>query len=415
MSFVLLGVLSAVSVWFAWRRAFDWLIVITLIAGVLQRTLVTFFHEPLFVYTDDITVSVALASACLLALSRDRRAFAVYAFVAILAGVAYLRAADPVTGFAQLRQVLLPLGLLLVGRVLAGNGRRIGWAVIGLASFSAVWALLEVMVQRPLLDPSWYATDVLGASGSDFRHGLPAAYYADGVIGGEPLFRAGGPFFNPPMLALFLAGGAYAAMRQLRGLARIAFLAVIAAALAASFGRAGMLIFATVTILELLWQKVNHLAVLVGVAVVTVAIGFTFMQQGNTSSHPEGFFSGLTTALANPFGIGFGSTGYQAALRGGEVGPGSESLLGLYFAWLGLPLVLLVIGVVVWLCRALATHRLASIEAFMGLSLLTVAALSESASALGATAFLWYSLGVTLARQPGASQPRAISHGDVAV
>jgi hypothetical protein len=121
-----------------------------------------------------------------------------------------------------------------------------------------------------------------------------------------------------------------------------------------------------------------------------------YAQQGNTASHSKGMIDGLVHATATGIGSGFGTFGYLSSNRTDGV---AESLLGLYFGWMGLPMVLIV-GLVA--CR-LAQNLRAETESsrlrvlWLAVGVLAASALSETASALSATGLTWMLFGMALA------------------
>jgi hypothetical protein len=183
---------------------------------------------------------------------------------------------------------------------------------------------------------------------------------------------------------------------------RLVCLALIGSALFEAYARAGLVIFVLVTFMYVAWVRGTRI-VTSGVALLAAAfVARQFIQQGNTASHAQGLVSGVLTGLRSPIGQGFGRSGYQALLKGGATGPGSaagsESLLGLYAAWLGWA-ALAVFFLVMWhLGRRLMTvRRTDALPYWLAVGFLVAAALSESASSMSATPVLWLSLGAALA------------------
>ena len=380
------------------------LIVWLMIAGGWsQASLAIFTHSPAWQIIDDIPAIMLVVYALWHALgnndARHLKAVAVFAVTGALSGLALARSADMAVGVAQARQVLLPVGLVVAGYVLRDVlpwDRILTWVLV-FAIPTAIWIFAEEFLQRPLIDATWYFLNVTGADPIKLRHGLPGPYYADG-IGGGITFRPGGPFVNPPISGFLLGVGAYAAVKQLRGGWRTLALGMIGAALVMMYARAGIVLFFAVVVMAWAWHRLGKLAALAAGGVVAAYLALAFLQQGNTGSHTTGLFTGLEQGVRAPLGVGFGSTGYQAALDG-EMGVGSESLLGLYAAWMGWPVLLAAALVIRQLLKTLArTPRAQALDAWLVAGFLMTVATSESSSALGSTPVLWMTVGLVLAR-----------------
>ncbi|WP_139346741.1 hypothetical protein [Sinomonas mesophila] len=376
-------------------------------AGLLQAPLLSLTHDTAFQFVDDIPAALVLVGAVLTALGgrlrSGRRALLLLAALLGLVAFGVARSPDIGVGLAQARQVLLPLGLVFAGYVLRD---RIRWRVLygGVAVFAAAavaWTLTEEAIQAPLIDPVWYYVEAVGGKPSSLREGLPPAYFADGV-GGETVFRPGGPFMNPPVLGFFLGLGSLAARFAIHSMPlRWAFYGMTALALFFSYARAGILIFLVLTVVYMIWVKLGRFAGTATGAMLGLYLAATFIEQGNTASHSKGLGDGLMAGVTSPLGIGFGSTGYQAALEGAENAGVSESLLGLYFAWLGLPMIIAVVAYA-WACwrRILAAPRKLTSTLWVSLAMALGAASSESASSMAATPVLWFVCGAVLVSAP---------------
>ena len=97
-------------------------------------------------------------------------------------------------------------------------------------------------------------------------------------------------------------------------------------------------------------------------------------------------------------GLGFGTTGYQAALEGASTGVGSESLLGLYFAWIGWPMIAAALVLLVYLGKLLRrVPRSQSLPVWLAVGFVLTVASSESASSMASTPALWLTLGSVVA------------------
>ncbi|MFC9773320.1 MULTISPECIES: hypothetical protein [unclassified Pseudarthrobacter] len=394
--------IAALSVLFLLGRSYSLLIWTIVAAGWSQSSLLSITHSLDAQYVDDIPTIALIVGAIFYAVqSGDRRNFKALGLVLVLVavvGFGFIRSPDAGIGLAQARQVLLPLGLMFAGFALrdAIRWRSVQKTIIFFGFLTILWIGCEEVLQRPLLDPVWYYIEGINAKSLSLREGLPPAYFADG-IGGETIFRPGGPYMNAPVMGFILGLSAYAAVARLRGVTRIVYLAATVAALYVSYARAGLLIFAVVTIIYFIWLKVGRLAGVFVAAGLGVFMIVTFLDQGNTASHSEGLQTGFLTGLTSPLGLGFGTTGYQAALEIGSMGVGAESLLGLYFAWLGWPMIAAaaVFGIAMFRrLRGLARHR--SLEVWAAVAFMLAVASSESASSIASTPMFWVLCGTVL-------------------
>jgi hypothetical protein len=375
------------------------LVSLLLVAGLLQAPLVSLLQAPSLLVVDDVIASYVVAVAVL-----SGRKSAILFMTAVLLVVAAQVdwAASSSVSLEQARQVLLPLGLATAGWSWRSELRwvPIVKTALAVALLTSIWVCLEEFRQRPLMDPTWYFLSAQGGSPIDLRLGLPASYIADG-IGGLTVFRPGGPYFNPPISGFILGLGAFAAITRTEwGRHQRIAVGFIGLALVFAYARAGLLIFAAVTIAYWAWTRLGRSAgLLLGIVVAAYAY-LTFVRQGNTASHVNGFRGGVVAALQNPLGGGFGGSGYQSHLASGVSGVGSESLLGLYAAWLGLP----ALGLVFWVVYRLLTNLITvgrtkdALIQFVGLAFLLAAASSESASAMSGTPVLWMLLGYAATR-----------------
>ena len=385
-------------------RSYHVLILLVIAAGWSQAPLITLTRSDAFQYLDDVPAVVLVAAAVVRAFSsQDKRlhkALGLMVIMVILVAIGFVRSPDTEIGIAQARQVLMPLGLVFAGFVFRDDikWRKVSTYLLLLAALTVAWALAEEIMQAPLLDPAWYHVNVVGGNPRSMRMGLPPAYFADGVSDGELTFRPGGPFMNPPVMGFLLGLGAFAAVARLRSFARLAMLAAIGLTLFFAYARAGILLFLMVTVIYFIWTKVGKYA---GILVALGLGGYlftTFIEQGNTASHSDGLFSGLMLGLQSPAGLGFGTTGYQAALEGASTGVGSESLLGLYFAWIGWPMIAAALVLLVYLGKLLRrVPRSQSLPVWLAVGFVLTVASSESASSMASTPALWLTLGSVVA------------------
>ncbi|MEP6477972.1 MAG: hypothetical protein ABJB03_01160 [Rhodoglobus sp.] len=398
-------------------RSMTLLVALTVVAGVLQGPILSLTHDTQFQLVDDIpAVSLIIAAVIRGAFARSFRApRTVLVFIAIVAlcAVAVARSPSLSVGVTQARQVIVPIGLAVAGYVLheALNWRVIFRLCLVLGAGVAAWMLAEQILQAPLMDPVWYYLNAAGGAPITMRDGLPPSYFADGITGGV-VFRPGGPFFNPPTAGFFLGLVAFTVMRTTSGVARMVGLAIVFLALGAAYARAGMVIAVCAVVLYWIWYRMGRMsAVLVGIA-TAVYVAQIFVEQGNSASHSDGLINGTLAGLSSVIGVGFGTSGYAAKLEGATDSGVGESLLGLYFAWLGIPLILLAIAYCIALGRRMISWpRKESLLSWVCFGMVAAIAVSETGSSLAATSVLWMLLGLAL-RQP--LIPRALRHSDVA-
>ncbi|OAE00157.1 hypothetical protein [Arthrobacter sp. OY3WO11] len=385
-------------------RAYHVVILLVIAAGWSQAPLITLTRSDAFQYLDDVPAAVLVAAAVIRAFSsQDKRlhkALGLMLLLVILVGIGFIRSPDADIGIAQARQVLMPLGLVFAGFVYRDDikWRKVSTYLLLLTALTVAWALAEEVMQAPLLDPAWYHVNVVGGNPRSMRMGLPPAYFADGVSNGELAFRPGGPFMNPPVMGFLLGLGAFAAVARLRSFARLGMLAAIGLTLFFAYARAGILLFLVVTVIYFIWTRIGKYAgILVGAGLGGYLLA-TFMEQGNTASHSDGLFSGFMLGLQSPGGLGFGTTGYQAALEGASTGVGSESLLGLYFAWIGWPMIAAALLLLIHLGKLLRrVPRTQSLPVWLAVGFLLTVASSESASSMASTPVLWLTVGSVVA------------------
>ena len=401
---VVVSLLVIVSVLLVVSRSYHLLVWVIIAAGASQAVLLSLTHSVVFQYIDDIPAAILVLAAAVSTLvsgrKAQRKALLLLALLVLLAATGIARSPDIGVGLAQARQVLMPLGLVFAGFVYrdAIPWPRVANYVLFFAAITVLWVLAEELLQQPIIDPTWYYIDVVGGSPSGLRMGLPPSYIADGIGGGGTVFRPGGPFMNPPVMGFLLGLGAYAASTRLRGTLRLVFLASIGSALAFAYARSGIVIFIAVTVVFLIWLKVGKIAgAIVGLAAGAYVVSI-FLAQGNTASHSDGLLSGFTSGIRSPLGLGFGTSGYQALLEGGSSGAGSESLLGLYFAWLGWPMIVATLACVLHLWKLLRrSPRRESLPIWLTIAFVLTIASSESASSMASTPILWLIIGSVLA------------------
>jgi hypothetical protein len=415
--------LALISLALILGRSYHVLIGLVIAAGWSQAPLLSLTHSSAFQYVDDVPVAVLVLAAVIRAFTasdrRLQRALGLLLLLVLFVAVGFMRSPDSGIGIAQARQVLMPLGLVFAGYVyrdLIQWSKVVSWLLV-FGGLTVAWVIVEEIKQAPLIDPAWYYLNVVGGNPKGMRMGLPPAYFADGVSDGEAALRPGGPFMNPPVMGFLLGLAAFAAVAKLRGFARIGMLAAIGLSLFFAYARAGILIFLVVTLVYLIWVRIGKYAgLLVGIGLGGYLFS-TFVEQGNTASHSDGLFSGLMLGLQSPLGLGFGTTGYQAALEGASTGVGSESLLGLYFAWLGWPIIIAVLLLTVRIWKLLRrVPRGASLAVWLTIAFVLAVASSESASSIASTPVLWLAAGAVLGlRTPRQAPPSYSAPGGQAL
>jgi hypothetical protein len=384
--------------WLCLARNYTRLSCLIVLAGVLQSVAIAAFGRLEFQSMDDVAAGMLIFATALRSLRRrsDATALLLVGGISAVVLVAGLRSIDRAAGLAQARQVLIPIGLVFCGYVLRDRLRwRVLLQVVTItAAVVAVWMVAEAILQHPLFDPVPSVRLQLGSRLTFLRQGLPPAYFADGIVGSKPFFRAGGPFLNPPTAGFFMASAAFAALWLRRNSAKTVGFSLIALSIVLSIARAGILILVCVTFAYWAWRLVGRTVTIAGLVIAGYLLFGVFAQQGNTASHSEGLVAGLVLGLRTVVGTGFGSYGYLSADRG--EGP-SESLLGLYFGWMGIPLILLTGWVIYRLGRSLLERRDPSSRLlWFGIGVVAAAALSETASSLAGTSVSWLLLGLCL-------------------
>lgn len=385
-------------------RSYHLLIGIIVAGGWAQSPLISLTHSSEFQYIDDMPAAILVGAAVVSSMTRKdknvHKALLLLILLVALTAIGVVRSPDIGVGIAQARQVLMPFGLVFAGFVYREDIKwpNVMGVVLFFAALTVAWVFVEEFMQTPLINPTWYYVDVIGGTPYSLRMGLPPSYFADGVDGGLPTFRPGGPFMNPPTMGFLLGLGAFAAVSRMRGFVRLAFLAATAAALMFSYARAGILVLLVVTVIYFIWVRVGKYAgVLVGLGMGAYMVS-TFVEQGNTASHADGLLSGFMLGLKSPIGQGFGTTGYQALLEGAAGGAGGESLLGLYFAWMGWPMILAALVCLLRLWKLLRrTPKAESLTIWVAIAFLLTVASSESASSITSTPVLWLIGGSVLA------------------
>lgn len=385
-------------------RAKTPLVVAMIIAGLVQAPLVIVTQDLAFQWIDDVAAVLLIMGAFFFAVGRGgvqaQRATLLLVGIGVVAAIGIMRSPDLGVGIAQGRQVLIPIGLAYAGFVYY---ERVNWMKVFritalLAVIFSAWMIWEEILQKPLMDATWYYLEAVGGTPEKLRGGIPPSYYADG-IGGETIFRPGGSMMNPPAAGMFLGAGAFALLYSTRGVVRYGGLLLVGISLFFSFARAGIVIFLCVTILFWVWRRLGRFS---GVVVSVLAAAYlvqSFLEQGATATHFNGLLNGVTLGITSVIGAGFGSFGYQAVLEDMGNGAVGESLLGLWVAWLGIPLLAFIVWYAVLLVqRMIAVPRDRSLLYWLALGMVATVAGTETASSLAAGSLLWMCVGLALRR-----------------
>jgi len=377
------------------------LIIAILTIGMSQSILITYTGIGTLKNLDDAGALLLILLAAWQALKNGcQKALILYGCLVLLCLVNLLRVSILTLGITQIKQVLFPAGFIFVGYVLRNS---IDWVKLMrgqlvLSMIAAIWAIWEWVIGRPLIDPLLqYA---FTGETPRTRDGFLFAYVydmANGAIG----IRSGGPFMNPPMTGFFLGGSVVCAVQLGVSTKRLRYWLIIPLltfAIYVAYARAGMLILLAVTVTPIIWKMMGRAVALILSLIGAYIISGVFFQEGNTANHAQGLQSGLQSIVLSPWGVGFGSTGYQAVLAGtGTDTTGSESLFGLWLNWLGLPIAILLAVAMLSLLFLLVRTKSPNIFYLAALATLIAGGLSETASATSASMILWIMCGYSLA------------------
>ena len=306
--------------------------------------------------------------------------------------VALARAGNVGIGTTQLRQMAVPVVLVVFGMVLTKIELKQAIPIVVVAILiGAIYGVLEQTGWRPINPLGVLNLNQYAHSGS--REGLPNSYFyyfADGVR----MERSGGLILNPPSFGMLAATGLLWTWLGAKkaSIARVSISAILAAAVFFSFGRGGFVIVALALFQPILTRRSGKLAF----AVVAVALGYIalseFSSDGESGRHVDGFFGGLTYALTHPLGGGFGTAGNSLSRLGIENESGAnESLAAIFMASLGWAAIL----IVGWLLLK-GVVRGGSLAGVALTSAVLVSLVSETAGGLDATGPLWILAGVAL-------------------
>lgn len=248
--------------------------------------------------------------------------------------------ADPMSGFASLRNILNPIMFFLLG--LITYKVTILKRFLKYVSYIALFVFLFGVYER-FINPDVWTTlnlaDLWTKKGLPVNpvSGLPLNYYSSESIGGIQMRRMVSSFADPVNLGTFLFFGFMAAWYLKKYL--LALLMVVATALTISKGALlGLFVFLVV------WAK-NYTPKAVFVLITLCAgvagagfIGYTMMHSTmSTLMHMTGFFSAFLELPHHPLGRGLGNIGVLAGLysQGAESGI-TESGFGMVIGQLGI-------------------------------------------------------------------------------
>lgn len=359
--------------------------------GLAEPLLASATGSSAVLYPDSIMLVLVLLSGVARVRPARGNAARVTAAFAVLLAVAILRAPSLGQGVYQAREVIVPAGLVAVGYLAKDRiDRRLLVRVTLVAgAISAVYMIFEYVL-GPVISP-WAFEGLNGFTRLNVNSALPGNYYFYYSTGHAPLLRLGGLLLNPPASGLFMATVTIiAAQARWPVVYKAPAVALFAAATVGTYSRAGILLAGMAIVLPKL-GRMGRLAPALACAVAAWLALPVLLHEGRSASHLQGLISGISTSLTHPLGVGFGHFGNVAKAFHGN-GPG-ESLVGLFIAALGLPGLVLVVGLIYWLIARLPDSPE---QASLALAGLAAASLSESTASLTATAALWLLVGIAV-------------------
>lgn len=383
------------------KKMFTLLILVIIFAGFFQAILLSAFPIWEFQFFDDAAIfamgSTVFAQSLFVKKERFDSSNKFLIIVFLLVFIEILRSPIELSSLSQARQVLFPAFLIYSGWKLSRkiNFHIVFISVLSLGAVSGFWAIFELLIQHPLIDPLRSNSLQAMADSATLRNGLPSNYYADGIIPGEAWFRPGGPFLNPPTLGFFLGTVVLAATAVKIKWLRYSVIVLSLLVLAATVARAGLLIAALTIAGTWLWFKVGPRITMIVLATLGAVAAWIFSFQGGTASHATGVPEMLWIGITHPLGLGFDVIGYQASNPSKKYDIG-ESFAGLVIAWLGWLAIIGCSMLAVFLVRKFSTRPInkgAVTILFWGTGFTLAAVFSESASGLSATAVCWILLG----------------------
>jgi hypothetical protein len=390
---VLIAAFGSAAVIAALLRKPVMLIGLLVVASAAQRAVAASTQNSTALWLDDIVlVGIILYVAIKVLESSSARTKVAIAILVLVLLFALVRAPQLDLGINQLRQMAVPMVLLLFGMVLTKDQlMRAAPIVVVVIMIGAIYGLFEQLGLRPI-DP----LGVLGLnqfSHGGFRNGLPNSYFyyfSDGVR----LERSGGLILNPPSFGMLVAAGLIWAWFSRKNSPFLVVISTILFVVAAfyAFGRGGFVLLALAVFQPFLTRKSGKLSFLVvGVVLGYIALS-EFVGDGESSRHVDGFFGGIMYAITHPLGGGFGTAGNSLSQLGIQNESGAnESLAAIFMASTGW------IGIIV--VAALLIRGVLSGATFAGVALtgaILVSLVSETAGGLDATGPLWILAGFAL-------------------
>ncbi|MCS5716759.1 hypothetical protein N1027_01265 [Herbiconiux sp. CPCC 205763] len=372
------------------------LAVLLFTASLLQRALGAIFENPNALLLDDLVlVSVALWVVSQFLRRRNissRTVVFILVFFLIMA-VAFVQATNTSIAIYQLRQILVPVILVLFGMCLTKEQvQKLTPFVIFLGVIGALYAAFELLGVYPV-DPAGYSGFQSTGPTLSYGRDLPGFYYYY-LPDGEALIRTGGLLLNPPSFGMY-CGAAFMWVWLDPGrrsmAANLSLSAILLFGAISSFSRGGFVILALAILQPFLTRKSGQLAFILVAAVIGFVALQEFSDDGQSGRHVDGAFYGFQYALTHPIGGGFGRVGNAVASLTGESTDAGESLAAIFLAaagWFGI----LVIAYLIYRgVRAGRTMNGAALTAAV-----LVALLSETAGGLDATGTLWILAGTAL-------------------
>jgi hypothetical protein len=390
------GVMAA---YLALTREFGKLAVLVAVAGVLQGPVAATFQTPSALFLDDLIAVILFVSVLSRLNQVPVRLAALLLVLASATAFAIIRAPDLALALLQARQVWVAILLAAVGALLvrldARHWRTIIRGTVAIGAVVASFAVVEVFM-GPAVDPAGLQESAEFRAGR-LVDGLPAHYYAYGILGEDRLVRSGSLLLNPPATGILLGTAMVcAAMLPLGRGATWLLQGVLAAGLLSTVGRAGILIALVGLGLPFLRRKLGPTMAATACTAGLVLAASLIVESGNSYRHLQGSVEGLLGGITTPLGHGFGRIG-NLTVEQAQTGVG-ESLIGMAVYSLGW----VALATLIWAGFRLGrswwrTSRLTAPVVALGIAGLLAGLVSETSTALNASVALWIALGAALA------------------
>lgn len=363
-----------------------------IVLGALQSILTVFFPQnDVVTLLDDVALALSALALCL---GRFKRvpitAWSAGAAWCVLLLIAIIRSSAPLLPSAQAaRQIAIPAVLILIGIGLT----RKEWILVAKVALmigvaNGVYAVVEMVFGR-IIDPG-----AMARPNDRKPHGVPASYFwydANGVEHG----RAGGLVLNAPVAGIVIAGAIVVGWYLSRRWWHYALVVLLVVPLYLTYSRSGMVLAIAGVLIPLALRYGGLIVAFLVGAAGSVAGYMYFMTHGASFRHVNGLLNAFPGLSENPFGAGFGTYGNTISRAVGGV-DGGESLVGLAVAALGIPGILMIVGMLVVIASKLLTGVEGPVLLGLGLGLFVAGLFVESVSALNGTVVLWVGVGYAL-------------------